>query len=987
MRGRGAGATALSRPAGLSRGVTSLWLALMITASIALLTGAAAVVILFVVGLVAILAAALTGWRAVRRVTVRSVSTAELAEAGAELVWRVQAEGSTRVHLQLCVDGVMVASGWLAGGTTTLAGTTPSRGVYREVVASWSSSGALGMLWWRRSTTIPITPLAIAPRGAEHGAEALRAGSEELERLATSVLAGRDEMDGVRAWREGDDVAGVHWPSTLRAGELVVHQRRREVDEHWVVQASTGTDDPDAEAARVRTTLDRGLATGAHVSVQLDGGAPTPLADRSAVLWWCAAFEQRPAPAPPAWWRRAIGVSPEPEVRLPVAARWAVAAAAVTPLVMMLEPLGYGIPQLAVVVAMIALGALFSMRGPARRPVVRQVAGVFAALGVAVSLIDLSAITSVVNSLRFLLPQLLVTLVVLQGFECIDRRAARVSLACSAMLTAYAAGIRVDPSLAIWLTAAVTGIAIAWQAISRTDRIADRTTRRSATATAHGQRQRVIGARIIALAGAGAAMLALLAVIPIPEGPAQLTLPSWLDDYRPTPSDGSLVAADGSPLLGGAGNGDRGGSGEGGGGYPGFSPTMDISLRGDLGDAVVLRVRSPYPDFWRGQTFTDFDGRSWTVDADTGRRTDGPDHALAPAFGDVPLGNDDELIQTFYAEMDLPNIVFAATRAKRVLLEAPLWARPDGALRAEVVLPKGSAYTVVSERSGATEQDLRFDGDLSRLEAPPALIALPASTTDRTRALAGELAATAASDSTYDVLLSIQAWLATNVAYNLDAPVPSEGTDAVDDFLFESQQGFCEQIATATAIMLRSLGIPARIATGYVPSERDAVAGVWISRARDAHAWVEVRFPSFGWVAFDPTASVPLAGEATRGTIGGELMTAVGDAITAHLPLLLGLTAGTALAVVGARIATSWWRRRRRGRWGVLQDRFLTAALRRGADANAPNAELAEVFDDTAVAAQLAEQLDRTAFAADWADDDASFARAAADLVSLSRGS
>lgn len=404
---------------------------------------------------------------------------------------------------------------------------------------------------------------------------------------------------------------------------------------------------------------------------------------------------------------------------------------------------------------------------------------------------------------------------------------------------------------------------------------------------------------------------------------------------------------------------------------------MDTSLRGALGDEVVLRVRAPYADFWRGQTFTQFDGRVWRVDEATGELTEGPDHDVRLAPGDVSTKGDDQFIQTFYAEVDLPNIVFAASRADRVLLAAPMWARPDGALRAQVVIPAGSAYTVVSQRSGATADGLRAEGDISQLASPIEFVYTPASTTDRTRALAEELAGGAS--STYDVILAIQAWLRTHVTYNLEAPVPPSDADAVDHFLFESQQGFCEQIASATAMLLRSLGIPARIATGYVPSERDEVAGVWISRASDAHAWVEVRFPNFGWIAFDPTAAVPLAGEATRTTIGGDLAKAVAGLIGDHIAVVLtSLLLVAAITVVG-KLVVGWWRRRRRGRWGVLQDRFVSAALQRGAPLHAPNARLADVFDQRA-AQELAATLDASAFAAEWADDDTSYHRARCHL-------
>jgi transglutaminase-like putative cysteine protease len=183
-------------------------------------------------------------------------------------------------------------------------------------------------------------------------------------------------------------------------------------------------------------------------------------------------------------------------------------------------------------------------------------------------------------------------------------------------------------------------------------------------------------------------------------------------------------------------------------------------------------------------------------------------------------------------------------------------------------------------------------------------------------------------------------------------------------------------------MLLRSLGVPARVATGYVPSDRDPVAGVWISRASDAHAWVEVRFPNFGWVAFDPTASVPLAGESTGDTIGAAIARALASAIGDHLPLVLGTALALAALVLATRMALGWWRRRQRGRWGVLQDRFVDAALRRGGSPTAPNAELAAVFDQPE-AEELAAALDASAFSANWVDDDTEYDRALADLAAL----
>jgi hypothetical protein len=218
--------------------------------------------------------------------------------------------------------------------------------------------------------------------------------------------------------------------------------------------------------------------------------------------------------------------------------------------------------------------------------------------------------------------------------------------------------------------------------------------------------------------------------------------------------------------------------------------------------------------------------------------------------------------------------------------------------------------------------------------------------------------------------------------------VPPAGVDAVDDFLFGSRRGFCEQIATALAVMLRSRGVPARLATGYVPGERDRVTGLWKVRASDAHAWVEVWFPETGWQAFDPTADVPLAGDAARPSVGAELAGALAGAARANLPVLV-LAGALAAAGTGATwLVRRWVRRRRRGRWGLLDDRWRRAAAAHGIETWCTNPELGRRWADRHPAAArearaLADLLDRAAFDPGWTDDDATFdaARSLSDRV------
>ncbi len=969
------------RPAGVSPGAFALFATWIAGVVIAMLTGAAAVVILLAAGAVGGMWALVAGLLSVRRVRVDRITTADIAVAGEELHWHVVARAPSPVRWELCVAGGVVATGCSVDGETRLSGVGPRRGMYTSVELRWSSAGRPGLCWWRRRSTHALAgPLAVAPRSADDPAAVDRRATALSVGSAPARRPGREHPDGVRAWRDGDEVNAVHWPSSLRSGELIMRHRVQDASERWTVRARTGTDDPDHEAARVRRALEDGMRAGASVAVTVDNEAVEPIASWPEIANWCARFDPRAvSPTPKRRWRHPLRVrAHEPKV-LTRRGRWAVAAAGAAPLMMVLQALGYGPAEMGVVLAASAVAAIVSMRAERWLRTVRPVIGLTVAAGVGATLVDISRVSSVATSLRFLLPQSLVALVVMHGFECDDRRAGRIAVACSALLTAYAAGVRIDDQLGAWLLVAGGGIAWAITEIARPDRNPRGADDPSPLTRMRGRRAIPAAA---GLAAAALATLVLLATVPVPSGPAQLTLPSWLEERRPTGGDGGLAAPDGSPLLGGASTGGRstGGTARGSAGsYAGFSPEMDTSARGDLGDEVVLKVRAPSPDFWRGQTFSEFDGRTWIADADVGTLTQGPEHIIRRSVGDV-LGSDDSFVQTFYAQVDLPNLVFAATSPRRVLLDAPLWQRPDGALRADVALPAGSAYTVVSSRSNPTAESLRAQGVLDAHGSPPAYLQLPESTTARVRALATRLAA--GSPSTYDTILAIEAWLNANVQYDLDAPIPANGRDAVDDFLFESTRGFCEQISSAMAIVLRSLGVPARIATGYVPSDRDEIAGVWISRAKDAHAWVEVHFPGFGWVPFDPTASVPLAGEADANTIGGELFDALGEWAGGNVTVLVGVVLAAGAIVAIARMTRLFVARHRRGRWGRLQDRFVEAAVRCGAPPAASNAELAAAFDDPG-ASTIAALLDSAAFSATWSDDDTMFERAVAALGEL----
>jgi len=387
-----------------------------------------------------------------------------------------------------------------------------------------------------------------------------------------------------------------------------------------------------------------------------------------------------------------------------------------------------------------------------------------------------------------------------------------------------------------------------------------------------------------------------------------------------------------------------------------------------------MRVRASSPDFWRGQTFDRWNGRVWTVSEDEphlirGRSPIGIPRV--PADGPVQTALDvDELVQTYYLAQPGPNAIFAASQATKVYFpDRSLFQNQDGTLRAGVRLDPGAVYTVVSQRALTTPEALRRpplgavpDDIASQYAASPV-------TTDRVRALAHTI--TAGAPTTYDKVLALEQWLGEHTRYSLDIPRLPKGADAVDQYVFVDRKGFCEQIGTALVVMLRELGVPARLAVGYAPGERNPFTGLYEVKASDAHAWAEVYFPGVGWQGFDPTASVPLAGDAHA---GGSWLTdarrnAVPLAITAALVVLLALATPEFLAI----------RRRRRARrasWSASALHRLERAGRKAGRARAPSetpreyaAALAEMLGDDRLT-MVGATLDAELYSAHGAPED-----------------
>ena len=176
-------------------------------------------------------------------------------------------------------------------------------------------------------------------------------------------------------------------------------------------------------------------------------------------------------------------------------------------------------------------------------------------------------------------------------------------------------------------------------------------------------------------------------------------------------------------------------------------------------------------------------------------------------------------------------------------------------MRAEPGIIAGESYTVQASPPNATVTELRAAGTEYPEWISARYLQLPDSITARTRSLALEI--TEGLENPYDITVAITDWLRSNITYAETIPAQPSNQDAVDWFLFDLRQGFCNYYATAEVILLRSLGIPARWSVGYAQGEKLTEPRYYV-RQRDAHAWPEVYFPEIGWVEFEPTAAQPV---------------------------------------------------------------------------------------------------------------------------------
>ncbi|HXZ18448.1 MAG TPA: DUF3488 and transglutaminase-like domain-containing protein [Candidatus Acidoferrales bacterium] len=318
----------------------------------------------------------------------------------------------------------------------------------------------------------------------------------------------------------------------------------------------------------------------------------------------------------------------------------------------------------------------------------------------------------------------------------------------------------------------------------------------------------------------------------------------------------------------------------------GFTDNVELGQIGEikLHTAVVMRTRMDLPRdavpnlHWRGIALTTFDGHRWYT-------SEHENHPIMPGYDgwyQLPSSHSPELGNRF-REVHYSVLLEPLATSSLFILSHPVAVRGpfgrdtgnplrDSPTRFLLVdqtnsiftpynnftkfLYEGRALVPVIPPEELRKASTTYPAEIREtyLQLPPLDPAIPQ--------LAREITRRAATP--FDKSEAIELYLRTRFGYTLTQPDPPP-KDPLAYFLLHRRAGHCEYFATAMTVMVRSLGIPARYINGFLPGEYNDVADSYIVRASDAHSWVEVYFPNYGWIPFDPT---PPAGSKPEFSLG-----------------------------------------------------------------------------------------------------------------------
>lgn len=274
---------------------------------------------------------------------------------------------------------------------------------------------------------------------------------------------------------------------------------------------------------------------------------------------------------------------------------------------------------------------------------------------------------------------------------------------------------------------------------------------------------------------------------------------------------------------------------------------------------VTVDVPPDVAAFLRAQAFDMYTSSGWKAQAGTdmplpaGDRTDAARALSEGARKDISVdvtvaGNKDDFLYGVGQPLESDRASSAQIGGNSTDVTA---LKPDDKVKA------GDSYNVTGSVSIASVDQLRAAGDGYPSWVSDTYLSLPDSLPARVGQKAAEVTS-GVQGNPYDLAVAIEKYLRT-FPNDLGVPDTPSGRDTVDYFLFDLQRGYFDYHASAMAVMLRTLGVPARVSAGYVldPTRKDLNSNTYGLSEKNAFAWPEVYFPGAGWVEFNPTPTQP----------------------------------------------------------------------------------------------------------------------------------
>lgn len=287
----------------------------------------------------------------------------------------------------------------------------------------------------------------------------------------------------------------------------------------------------------------------------------------------------------------------------------------------------------------------------------------------------------------------------------------------------------------------------------------------------------------------------------------------------------------------------------------------DTSLGGPLqvDTTPVFTARTSELTYWRGESKSFYDGKGWTE----------PNQKLEPyvspnqpftgrAVNQEILWNTKSPNYQLFAGGKLLGVdTLLSEKGKPLTPSSLLTSKSNGKVTLPEIMDPLSYYKITVQPVQEDPSILNVDMGSYPSDIAGEYLQLPASLPRSVRSIAEQV--TANRLTPYAKAVAIEQYLSNTYTYSLEKSThPSRNEDFVSHFLFVDRTGYCDHFSTSMVVMLRSVGVPARWVKGFAPgtlqasSDGDGLKEVTV-RNQDAHSWVEVYFPSMGWVPFEPT--------------------------------------------------------------------------------------------------------------------------------------